>query len=86
MFCSHNDESVNNLNLSTKQYLDILAPPLKEEQFSKANIPSHTTSLSYIRTLPLLDQVRILMKDGINKFIINFLFLIFLNHQCLKIS
>lgn len=64
MICGTNDESVNNLNLSSKQYLDLLAPPLKEEQFSKANIPSHTTSLSYIRTLPLLDQVRILMKDG----------------------
>lgn len=58
------EEVVNNLNLSTRQYLDILAPPVKEEQFSKANIPSHTTSLSYIRTLPLLDQVRVLMKDG----------------------
>ncbi|XP_001600399.1 DNA-directed RNA polymerase III subunit RPC5 [Nasonia vitripennis] len=64
MICGTNDESVNNLNLSSKQYLDLLAPPIKEEQFSKANIPSHTTSLSYIRTLPLLDQVRILMKDA----------------------
>ena len=64
MFSSANDESSNNLNLSPKEYLNLLAPPLKEEQFSKANIPSHTTSLSYIRTLPLLDQVRILMKDG----------------------
>ncbi|XP_058806428.1 DNA-directed RNA polymerase III subunit RPC5 [Phymastichus coffea] len=65
MLCSNNDnESVNHLNLSSKQYLDTLAPPIKEEQFSKANIPSHTTTLSYIRTLPLLDQVRILMKDA----------------------
>ncbi|KAJ8667381.1 hypothetical protein QAD02_009043 [Eretmocerus hayati] len=64
MFCSASDDSVNNLNLTAKQYLDLLAPPVKEEQFSKANIPSHTTSLSYIRTLPPLDQVRILMKDA----------------------
>ena len=64
MFCGASDDSVNNLNLTKPQYLSFLAPPLKEEQFSKANIPSHTTSLNYIRTLPLLDQVRILMKDG----------------------
>lgn len=57
-------DSVNNLNLPSRQYLDLLAPPLKEEQFSRANIPNHNTSLSYIRTLPLLDQVRLLMKDG----------------------
>ena len=64
MFCNASDGEVNNLNLLVKQYMDMLAPPLKEEQFSKANIPSHSTSLSYIRTLPLLDQVRLLMKDG----------------------
>ncbi|XP_014215014.1 DNA-directed RNA polymerase III subunit RPC5 [Copidosoma floridanum] len=64
MICNASEDAVNNLNLSKRQYLDSLAPPLKEEQFSKANIQSHTTSLSYIRTLPLLDQVKILMKDA----------------------
>lgn len=65
-----NEDSVNNLELTKSQYLKILAPPLKEEQYSKANIPTYTTSLSYIRTLPLLDQIRTLMKDGtIEKFL-----------------
>lgn len=62
MFHTTNDESMNSLNLKAKQYLNLLAPPQKEEQFSKANIPNHTTFLAYIRTLPLVDQVKILMK------------------------
>ncbi|XP_012271534.1 DNA-directed RNA polymerase III subunit RPC5 [Orussus abietinus] len=64
MFSASTDESVNGLNLKSQQYLGLLAPPMKEEQYSKANIPYHGTSLSYIRMLPLLDQVRILMKDA----------------------
>lgn len=53
---------MNSLSLKAKQYLNILAPPQKEEQFSKANIPNHTTFLAYIRTLPVVEQVKILMK------------------------
>lgn len=63
MFCSTTDETINSLNLSSKQYLDLLAPPIAEEQFSKSDIRHQTTSLNYIRTLPLLDQIRTLMKE-----------------------
>lgn len=62
MFCSATDETVNTLNISTEQYLDLLAPKIKDE--SKSDIANPTTSLNYIRTLPLLEQVKTLMKDG----------------------
>lgn len=63
MFCSTTDETVNTLNLSTQQYLELLAPRVKEESL-KTTVSNSITSLSYIRTLPLLDQIKILMKDG----------------------
>lgn len=62
MFCSTTDETVNTLNLSNQQYLELLAPPMKEEL--KTDISSCTTSLNYIRTLSLHEQIRTLMKDG----------------------
>ncbi|XP_033336227.1 RNA polymerase III subunit E [Megalopta genalis] len=62
MFCSATDETVNTLNLSKPQYLELLAPRVKEEPYSRTS--DNTTSLSYIRTLPLLDQIRILLKDA----------------------
>ena len=64
LFCSSTDESVNNLKLSPNEYLKVLAPPMKDEEYMSRNNSNHTTSLAYIRTLPLLDQIRILMKDG----------------------
>ncbi|XP_034942315.1 DNA-directed RNA polymerase III subunit RPC5 [Chelonus insularis] len=64
MFCSSNETSANNLRLSCKEYLKLLAPVVKSDEHSKSNIPIHGTSLNYIRTLPLLDQVRIIMKDA----------------------
>ncbi|XP_066587865.1 DNA-directed RNA polymerase III subunit RPC5 [Prorops nasuta] len=64
MFCSTTDETVNALNLAPYQYLEVLAPSVKPEVHSKANLPNHITSLHYIRTLPLLEQIRVLMKDA----------------------
>ncbi|XP_076764759.1 DNA-directed RNA polymerase III subunit RPC5-like [Xylocopa sonorina] len=64
MFCSATDETVNTLNLSNQQYLELLAPRVKEEEYLKPDVSNHVTSLNYIRTLPLLDQVRTLMKDA----------------------
>lgn len=64
MFCSATDETVNRLNLSTGQYLDLLAPCIKEDEYLKTDVSNSTKSLNYIRTLPLLDQIKILLKDG----------------------
>lgn len=64
MFCSATDETVNRLNLSTGQYLDLLAPCIKEDEYLKTDVSNSTKSLNYIRTLPLLDQIKILLKDA----------------------
>ncbi|XP_017884887.1 DNA-directed RNA polymerase III subunit RPC5 [Ceratina calcarata] len=64
MFCSATDETVNTLNITNQQYLDLLVPPMKDEEYLKSDVANHTTSLNYIRTLPLLDQMKILMKDA----------------------
>ncbi|XP_031837330.1 RNA polymerase III subunit E isoform X2 [Nomia melanderi] len=64
MFCSAPDEAVNTLNLTNQQYLELLAPRVKEEPYLKAEMSNSNTSLNYIRTLPLLDQMRILFKDA----------------------
>lgn len=63
MFCGSTDDKSNNLRLSTKEYVSLLAPPSKPDEYSKANVPAHS-SLTYVRTLPLLDQIRIIMKDA----------------------
>ncbi|KAK0168773.1 hypothetical protein PV327_002543 [Microctonus hyperodae] len=64
MFCPSTEASINNLKLTPKEYLQFLAPPVKVDEHSRSNIPLHGTSLNYIRTLPLLDQVRTIMKDA----------------------
>ncbi|XP_076293456.1 RNA polymerase III subunit E [Lasioglossum baleicum] len=64
MFCSATDETVNTLNLTNQQYLELLAPRVKEELYSRTDVSNGTTSLNYIRTLPLLDQIRTLLKDA----------------------
>lgn len=62
MFCSVTDETINTLNISTKQYLDLLVPKVKEESVS--DFANSTSSLNYIRSLPLLDQIKTFMKDA----------------------
>ncbi|KAK1130022.1 hypothetical protein K0M31_019707 [Melipona bicolor] len=62
MFCSSTDETINTLNISTKQYLDLLVPKVKEESVS--DFANSTSSLNYIRSLPLLDQIKTFMKDA----------------------
>lgn len=64
MISSSAEDSVNTLNLTRDKYLSLLAPPQKEEEITKAAIPNPSMSLKYIRTLPLLDQIRIFVKDG----------------------
>ncbi|XP_014226289.1 DNA-directed RNA polymerase III subunit RPC5-like [Trichogramma pretiosum] len=64
MFCEASDDSVNDFTLTKKQYLDLIAPPIKKPEYAKADVPSPISTLSYIRTRPLIDQVRLLMKDA----------------------
>jgi len=63
MFCPSTEESINALNLAPKQYVHLLVPQLPKECYSQA-ISENQTDLHYIMTLPLLDQIRTIMKHG----------------------
>jgi len=63
MFCPLVEESVNTLNLAQKNYLHLLVPQLPDECYSQSTSEDQT-DLHHIMTLPLLDQIRIIMKQG----------------------
>lgn len=63
IFCSSAEESINSLNLAQKNYLHLLVPQLPDECYLQSTSEDHT-DLHYIKTLPLLDQIRIIMKQG----------------------
>nr|XP_033770079.1 DNA-directed RNA polymerase III subunit RPC5 isoform X1 [Geotrypetes seraphini]XP_033770080.1 DNA-directed RNA polymerase III subunit RPC5 isoform X1 [Geotrypetes seraphini] len=48
---------------SPSEYLTMLMPPSVEEEKEKPMAPSNVLSMAQLRTLPLADQIRILMKN-----------------------
>ncbi|XP_038591720.1 DNA-directed RNA polymerase III subunit RPC5 [Micropterus salmoides] len=64
LFCQSVDASENSeLVKSPKEYLAMLMPPLAEEIVVKPAGPSNVLSMAQLRTLPLGDQVKTLMKN-----------------------
>ncbi|XP_068161865.1 DNA-directed RNA polymerase III subunit RPC5 [Antennarius striatus] len=64
LFCQSSDASENSELVKTpKEYLTMLMPPLEEEKFVKPVGPSNVLSMAQLRTLPLGDQVKTLMKN-----------------------
>jgi len=63
MFCSSADESINNLDLGQINYLRLLVPQLSDEYYLQSTSEDQT-DLHHILTLPLLDQIRKIMKQG----------------------
>ncbi|XP_072229185.1 DNA-directed RNA polymerase III subunit RPC5 [Leuresthes tenuis] len=64
LLCQSGDTSENSeLVKSPKEYLDILMPPLEEEKAAKPVGPSNVLSMAQLRTLPLGEQVKTLMKN-----------------------
>lgn len=59
------------LNVSGKQYLKILVPPDKEEAIVFPSLPANVLSLTGLKTLPILEQCRLLLKNGIFVNILN---------------
>ncbi|XP_036772902.1 DNA-directed RNA polymerase III subunit RPC5 isoform X2 [Manis pentadactyla] len=49
---------------SPSEYLMMLMPPSQEEEKDKPVAPSNVLSMAQLRTLPLADQIKILMKNG----------------------
>lgn len=52
------------LNVSCKQYLRMLVPADQEEAAVVPQQPAHVVSLNALKQLPLAEQCRLLMKDG----------------------
>ncbi|XP_063790526.1 DNA-directed RNA polymerase III subunit RPC5 [Pseudophryne corroboree] len=48
---------------SPSEYLQMLMPPTVEEETEKPVAPSNVLSMAQLRTLPLADQIKILMKN-----------------------
>lgn len=48
---------------SPSEYLTMLMPPNAEEEFDKPVAPSNVLSMAQLRTLPLADQIKILIKN-----------------------
>ncbi|XP_074519950.1 DNA-directed RNA polymerase III subunit RPC5 [Halichoeres trimaculatus] len=64
LFCQSVDASQNtDLVKTPKEYLAMLMPPLAEEKVVKPVGPSNVLSMAQLRTLPLGDQVKTLMKN-----------------------
>ncbi|XP_034715314.1 DNA-directed RNA polymerase III subunit RPC5 [Etheostoma cragini] len=64
MFCQSVDTSENSELVKTpKEYLTMLMPPLAEEKVVKPVGPSNVLSMAQLRTLPLGEQVKTLMKN-----------------------
>ncbi|KAF7660340.1 hypothetical protein LDENG_00283610 [Lucifuga dentata] len=64
LFCQAVDTSENSELVKTpKEYLAMLMPPLAEEKVVKPVGPSNVLSMAQLRTLPLGEQVKTLMKN-----------------------
>ncbi|XP_029383185.1 DNA-directed RNA polymerase III subunit RPC5 isoform X2 [Echeneis naucrates] len=64
LFCQSVDTSENSQLVKTpKEYLAMLMPPLAEEKVVKPVGPSNVLSMAQLRTLPLGEQVKTLMKN-----------------------
>uniref|UniRef100_A0A667ZM03 Polymerase (RNA) III (DNA directed) polypeptide E n=1 Tax=Myripristis murdjan TaxID=586833 RepID=A0A667ZM03_9TELE len=64
LYCQAMDTTENSELVKTpKEYLAMLMPPLAEEKVVKPVGPSNVLSMAQLRTLPLGDQVKTLMKN-----------------------
>lgn len=51
-------------NLTDTEYVRLLIPEDKEQIPLEPTLPSHVLSLHALRALPILEQCRLLLKDG----------------------
>ncbi|CAN9509021.1 unnamed protein product [Ophioblennius macclurei] len=64
LFCQSVDASQNSELVKTpKEYLTMLMPPVAEEKVVRPVGPSNVFSMAQLRTLPLGDQIKALMKN-----------------------
>ena len=69
MFCPSVDHAINTLNMPKEEFLKTLLPSMAQEPTVVAKLPDHMKSINNIRSLPLIDQLRYVMKYGKQIFI-----------------
>ncbi|XP_033214367.1 DNA-directed RNA polymerase III subunit RPC5 [Belonocnema kinseyi] len=62
MFCPSVDHAMNTLNMSKEEFLKALLPSMAQDPTVAAKLPENMLSINDIRCLPLIDQLRYLMK------------------------
>lgn len=63
LLCQPSGAENTELVKSPSEYLTMLMPPSQEEEKDKPVAPSNVLSMAQLRTLPLADQIRVLMKN-----------------------
>ncbi|CAL8380914.1 DNA-directed RNA polymerase III subunit RPC5 [Gadus morhua] len=64
LYCQAMDASDNSELVKTpKEYLAMLMPPMAEEKIVRPTGPSNVLSMAQLRTLPLAEQIKTLMKN-----------------------
>lgn len=58
------DDHSQAMNITPTEYIRVLVPEDREEAQVAPSLPSHVMSLHSLRALPLLEQCRLLLKDG----------------------
>lgn len=57
-------DSTHVMNMSKSDYIRLLVPEDKEQAQIKPSLPSNVMSLHALRELPVLEQCKLLLKDG----------------------
>lgn len=64
LVCQNTDDVGHALSFTGDEYLKSLMPLEVEDGGTLPSLPSHVLSLNALKTLPLLDQIKLLLKDG----------------------
>ncbi|CAL4141700.1 unnamed protein product, partial [Meganyctiphanes norvegica] len=64
LYCSYEDQQVDQFMLSSKDYLTQLVPPLKEIEVATPGLPAHLMSRAALAALPLHDRCRTIINNA----------------------
>lgn len=59
------EDRISSLSLTPDQYMSDLIPAQEDLSWTTPALPSHITSLTALRTLPLSEMVQTVLKEGI---------------------
>lgn len=64
LYCSYEDQQVDQFMLSSKDYLTQLVPPLKEIEVATPGLPAHLMSRAALAALPLHDRCKTIINNA----------------------